>query len=160
MPSFDIVSKVDLQEVRNAVDQANREISSRFDFKGTDAKFEQQEEKITVKAENEFQLKQMQDILQAKLIKRGIAVGSVDLGKIETNLSEARQVVTIKQGIETELAKKIIRGIKDSKLKVQAAIQGDQIRVTGKNRDDLQDTIALVREQKNILPLQYINFRD
>jgi len=160
MPSFDIVSKVDLQEVRNAVDQANREISSRFDFKGVDAKFEQQEEKITVKAESEFQLKQMQDILQAKLIKRGIAVGSVDLGKVETNLSEARQVVTIKQGIETELAKKIIRGIKDSKIKVQAAIQGDQIRVTGKNRDDLQDTIALVKEQKQTLPLQYINFRD
>lgn len=160
MPSFDIVSKVDLQEVRNAVDQANREITTRFDFKGTDAKFEQQEEKITVKAENEFQLKQMQDILQAKLIKRGIAVGSIDLGKVETNLSEARQVVTIKQGIEAELAKKIIRGIKDNKIKVQAAIQGDQIRVTGKNRDDLQDAIALVREQKNILPLQYINFRD
>lgn len=160
MPSFDIVSEVNLQEVRNAVDQANREVDNRFDFKGTHAKFELAEEKITVHAQNEFQLKQMQDILQNKLIKRGIAPGSTDMGKIETNLSEARQLVTIKQGIETELAKKLVRVIKDSKLKLQAAIQGDQVRVTGKSRDDLQTAIALLKQQKIELPLQFTNFRE
>ncbi len=160
MPSFDIVSEVDMQEARNGVDQANREVDTRFDFKGTNAKYELSEEKITIRGQTEFQLKQMLDILQTKLSKRGITTGSLDLGKIETNLSDARQVVTIKQGIETDLAKKIVKIFKESKLKVQAAIQGDQVRVTGKKRDDLQEAIALMRQQKMTLPLQFTNFRD
>jgi len=160
MPSFDIVSEVDLQEVRNAVDQANREVGTRFDFKGTDSKYEQTEEKITLRAPTEFQLQQMMDILQGKLVKRGIAAGSLEIGKVESNLKEARQLVTIKQGISSELAKQIVKTLKESKLKVQAAIQGDQVRVTGKKRDDLQEAIALMRTQKITLPLQFVNFRD
>lgn len=160
MPSFDIVSEVDLQEVRNAVDQANREVSTRFDFKGSNAKIEHSETKINLTAQNEFQLKQMLDILEAKLIKRGIGIGSLTIGKINTNLNEARQEIIIKQGIESELAKKIVKIIKDSKIKVQTAIQGEQVRITGKKRDDLQEAIALMRQQKIELPLQFTNFRD
>lgn len=160
MPSFDVVSEVDLQEALNAVDQANREINTRFDFKGSNAKFELANNKITLRAQTEFQLKQMMDILEAKLTKRGITIGSLDIGAVLTNLSEARQVITIKQGIEAELAKQLVKTIKGSKLKVQAAIQGEQIRVTGKNRDDLQEAIALLRQQKISLPLQFTNFRD
>ncbi len=160
MPSFDIVSEVNLQEVRNAVDQANREISTRFDFKGANAIIEHTEENIKLTAKNEFQLKQMLDILENKLIKRGIGIGSLTIGKINTNLNEARQEITIKQGIDSELAKKLVKAIKDNKLKVQAAIQGEQVRVTGKKRDDLQEAIALIRQQKIELPLQFTNFRD
>ena len=160
MPSFDIVSEVDLQEVRNAVDQAQREVSTRFDFKGTNAKVEQAETKINLTAQNEFQLKQVLDILENKLIKRGIGIGSLTIGKINTNLNEARQEITIKQGIDSDLAKKLVKIIKDSKMKVQTAIQGEQVRVTGKKRDDLQEAIALVRQQKIELPLQFTNFRD
>lgn len=160
MPSFDVVSEVNMHEVTNAVDQANREVGTRFDFKDSHAKFKHQDTQITLQAQNEFQLKQMWDILQAKLTKRGIAIGSIEIGKIESSLSEARQTVTIKQGIDTELAKQLVKTIKNSKLKVQAAIQGEQIRITGKKRDDLQEAIALLREQKMSLPLQYVNFRD
>lgn len=160
MPSFDVVSEVNLQEARNAVDQANREVDTRFDFRGSNAKFELAETKINLTAQNEFQLKQMQEILQAKLIKRGIAIGSLEIGSIETNLKEARQTVTIKQGIESDLAKKLSKAIKESKMKVQVAIQGDQLRVTGKKRDDLQEAIALLKAQKITLPLQFTNFRD
>ncbi len=160
MPSFDIVSEVDLQEVRNAIDQANREINTRFDFKGTNAKIEQTDTKVNLTAQNDFQLKQMLDILENKFIKRGIAPGSLTMGKIISNLSEARQEITIKQGIESDIAKKLIKIIKDNKLKVQTAIQGEQVRVTGKKRDDLQETIALLRQQKIDLPLQFVNFRD
>lgn len=160
MPSFDVVSEVNLQEARNAVDQANREVTTRFDFKGTDANFTQAEEKITLRAQTEFQLKQMLDILETKLSKRGIAVASLEIGTIETNLKEARQIITIKQGIESDLAKRLVKIVKESKLKIQAAIQGDQVRITGKNRDDLQEAIALIRGQKIVLPLQFINFRD
>jgi cyclic-di-GMP-binding protein len=160
MPSFDIVSEVNLPEAVNAVDQANREVSTRFDFKGTDAKFELADTKITLRAQSEFQLKQMLAILETKLTKRGIAIGCLEFGNVLTNLNEARQIVTIKQGIETELAKKLVKTIKDSKLKVQTAIQGEQVRVTGKNRDDLQEVIALMRAQKINLPLQFTNFRD
>jgi len=160
MPSFDIVSEVDLQEVRNAVDQAQREVSTRFDFKDTNAKVEQAETKINLTAQNEFQLKQVLDILENKLIKRGIGIGSLTIGKINTNLNEARQEITIKQGIDSDLAKKLVKIIKDSKMKVQTAIQGEQVRVTGKKRDDLQEAIALVRQQKIELPLQFTNFRD
>lgn len=160
MPSFDTVSEIDIQEVRNAIDQANREITTRFDFKGSNAQFEFSDNKITLRAPNEFQLKQMLDILETKLVKRGIALGSIEQGAIETNLSQARQTITLKQGIDSELAKKLSRIIKDSKLKVQVAIQGDQLRVTGKNRDDLQDAIALLKTQKIPQPLQFTNFRD
>lgn len=161
MPSFDVVSEVDVQEIRNAIDQSNREVGTRFDFKGSDATFELQESKVTMRAKTEFQLQQMMDILQNKLIKRGIALGSLDIGKVETNLSEARQTVTIKQGIEVESAKKLVKEIKNSRLKVQAAIQGEQVRITGKKRDDLQEAIAMLRVQKVItLPLQFTNFRD
>lgn len=160
MPSFDVVSEVNLQEVRNAADQANREISTRFDFKGTDAQVVQQEETLTLQAQNEFQLKQILEILENKLIKRGIALGSLDVGKPESNIKEAKQTVTIKQGIDSELAKQLVKTIKNSKAKVQAAIQEEKIRVTGKKRDDLQEVIALLRQEKIKLPLQYINFRD
>lgn len=160
MPSFDVVSEVNLQEARNAVDQANREVDTRFDFKGSDAKFELAEQKINLRAQSDFQVKQMLEILQAKLIKRGVASGSLEVGPIESTLKEARQTVTIKQGIESDLAKKLSKAIKESKLKVQVAIQGDQLRVTGKKRDDLQEAITLLKAQKIELPLQFTNFRD
>ena len=160
MPSFDAVSEVDLQEVRNAVDQANREIGTRFDFKGVDAKFEQSDTEITLRAEVEFQLQQMMDILEKKLVKRKIDIGCMDIKEPETSLNAARQLVTIRQGIDTDTCKKMVKAIKAAKLKVQAQIQGDQVRVTGKKRDDLQQVIALLRESDFGLPLQYINFRD
>ncbi len=160
MPSFDIVSEVDLQEVRNAVDQANREIGTRFDFKGVDAQFEQNESEINLKAEQEFQLNQMMDILRQKLVKRGVDVAAMDIKEPQTSLNAARQAVLIKQGIETDIAKKMVKQIKASKLKVQAQIQGDQLRVSGKKRDDLQRVITLMRESDYALPLQYQNFRD
>lgn len=160
MPSFDIVSKIDPQEVTNAVDQANREVSNRFDFKGTDARFELVKTTITLFAPNEFQLKQLDEILKNKLAKRNVDVRSLDYKKIETNLNEARQAIDVKQGIDTEQAKKIVKLIKEANLKVQAAIQGEQVRVTGKKRDDLQSVIAMLRESKLNLPLQFENFRE
>ncbi|MES9833055.1 MAG: YajQ family cyclic di-GMP-binding protein [Candidatus Thiodiazotropha sp. LLP2] len=160
MPSFDIVSEVDLQEVKNAVDQANREIGTRFDFKGVDAQFEQTDSEISLKAEQEFQLNQMMDILRQKLVKRSVDVTAMDVKDPQTNLNAARQTVLIKQGIETDVAKKMVKDIKAGKLKVQAQIQGEQIRVTGKKRDDLQQVITLMRQSDYGLPLQYQNFRD
>ncbi|MES9845417.1 MAG: YajQ family cyclic di-GMP-binding protein [Candidatus Sedimenticola sp. PURPLELP] len=160
MPSFDIVSEVDIQEVRNAVDQANREVTTRFDFKGVDAKFEQSNEEIKLSAEQDFQLKQMMDILRQKLAKRNIDVGCMESKEPECNLNAARQQVVIKQGIDTDTARKMVKGIKASKIKVQAQIQGEQVRVTGKKRDDLQQVIALLRDSDYGLPLQFNNFRD
>jgi hypothetical protein len=160
MPSFDIVSEVDIQEVRNAVDQANREIDTRFDFKGVDAKFEQNEGEITLRAEQEFQLNQMMDILRQKLVKRKVDIKSMDVREPETSLNAARQLVVIKQGIESVTAKQIVKDIKASKLKVQAQIQGEQVRITGKKRDDLQQVISILREADYGLPLQFQNFRD
>lgn len=160
MPSFDIVSEIDLHEAANAVDQANREVSTRFDFKGSGAHYEHKDAEIKLLAETEFQLQQMLDILQTKLAKRGIDIACLDVGEVQTALKQARQTVTLRQGIEAELAKKITRSIKDSKLKVQAAIQGDKLRVTGKKRDDLQEAIALLRQGQWDLPLQFNNFRD
>lgn len=160
MPSFDIVSKIDSHELTNAIDQANREVINRFDFKGSSAKFEFSEDKITMTAPNDFQLKQMMDILQNKLAKRNIDLRVMDVQKPEIALHEARQVVNVRQGIDKEIGKKILKFIKDSKLKVQPAIQGDQVRVTGKSRDDLQAAIAFMRESKQEIPLQYENFRD
>jgi hypothetical protein len=160
MPSFDIVSKVDLHELDNAVDQTNREVTNRFDFKGTNARAELAENTITLIAPAEFQIKQVNDILRTKLSKRGIDVLCLETGKITENVNEARQIITVKQGIDQELAKKITRIIKDAKLKVQSSIQGEQVRVTGKKRDDLQEVISLLRNSKLELPLQYVNFRD
>ncbi|MGE7136538.1 YajQ family cyclic di-GMP-binding protein [Luteibacter sp. NPDC031894] len=160
MPSFDIVSEVDSHELTNAVDQANREVSTRFDLRGTSAKYELEENVITQKADNEFQLKQLLDILRGRLSARGIDVRAMDEGKVETNLAEARQKITIKQGIEQPIAKKIIAKIKEAKLKVEAQINGEKIRVTGKKRDDLQTAIALLRKADVEVPLQFENFRD
>lgn len=160
MPSFDIVSEVDLQEVRNAVDQANREVGTRFDFKGVDAKFEQSETDITLRAEQEFQLSQMLDIFRQKLVKRKVDVACMDIKDPETTLNAARQQVTIKQGIEMDVAKKMVKAIKAGKTKVQAQIQGEQVRVTGKKRDDLQQIIAMLKKADYGLPLQFTNFRD
>ncbi len=160
MPSFDIVSEVDLQEVRNAVDQANREVGTRFDFKGVDAKFELTDADIKLSAEVEFQLNQMMDILRQKLVKRDVDTASMDIKDPETTINAARQQVSIKQGIDSDSAKKMVKDIKGSKVKVQAQIQGDQVRVTGKKRDDLQQIIAMLREADYGLPLQFTNFRD
>jgi uncharacterized protein YajQ (UPF0234 family) len=160
MPSFDIVSEVDLQEVRNATDQANREVGTRFDFKGSDARFELDGAVITLHAHSEFQLEQMMDILQLKLVKRSVDIACLDAAKPETANNRARQAVTIRQGIDTDTARKMVKDIKGSKTKVQAQIQGEQVRVSGKSRDALQDVIALMRKGDYGLPLQYINFRD
>ncbi len=160
MPSFDIVSEVDIQEVRNAVDQANREIDTRFDFKGVNAKFEQSEAEITLRAEQEFQLNQMMDILRQKLVKRKVDIKSMDVREPETSLNAARQLVIMKQGIESVTAKQIVKDIKASKIKVQAQIQGEQVRVTGKKRDELQQVISILRDADYGLPLQFQNFRD
>ncbi len=160
MPSFDIVSELNAHEVANAVDQANREVGTRFDFKGTNAKFELNELVITLVAQADFQLKQMMDILRLKLSKRGVDVGCMKVDEPVMSGQTAKQIVTLRQGIDTELGKKIQRVIKDSKLKVQAAIQDKQVRVTGKSKDDLQSVIALVRGAKLDLPFQFTNFRD
>lgn len=160
MPSFDIVSELNTHEVINAVDQANREVATRFDFKGSDARFELKDQVVTLIAKAEFQLKQMLDILMLKLSKRGI---DVSCAKVEDPVvlgQTARQVVTLREGIDSELAKKLQRLVKDSKLKVQAAIQDKQVRVTSKSRDELQATIALIRKSNLDLPLQFTNFRD
>ncbi len=160
MPSFDIVSELNAHEVANAVDQANREVGTRFDFKGTNAKFELTDSVITLTAQADFQLKQMMDIVRLKLSKRGIDVACMKIDDPVVTGTTAKQIVTLREGIETELGKKIQRLIKDSKLKVQAAIQDKQVRVTGKSRDELQETIALVRGAKLDMPLQFTNFRD
>ena len=160
MPSFDIVSELNPHEVANAIDQANREVSTRFDFKGTNAKFELKEFVVTLSAPADFQLKQMMDILKLKLTKRGIDIVCMKVDEPVVTGTTAKQVATLRQGIETELGKKIQRLIKDSKLKVQAAIQDKQVRVTGKSKDDLQAAIALVRGGQLELPLQFTNFRD
>ena len=160
MPSFDIVSEVDRHELTNAVDQANRELTTRFDFKGVDAKFELDDTTIKQSAPSDFQLKQMEDILRGRLIARGIDARCLEFGEVETNLAGARQSITVKQGIERELAKKIQGAIKDAKLKVDTQINGDKLRVNGKKRDDLQSAIALLKAGEFERPLQFDNFRD
>jgi len=161
MPSFDIVSEINLHEVTNAVDQANREVNTRFDFKGSESNYSfDNKEVITLKTETDFQLKQMVDILQAKLLKRGIDIVCLKVNDPQINFKQAVQTINLQQGIQADFAKKIIKLIKDSKIKVQTAIQGEQIRVSGKKRDDLQEAIALLRNQPLEQPLQYINFRD
>ncbi|HWK75447.1 MAG TPA: YajQ family cyclic di-GMP-binding protein [Povalibacter sp.] len=160
MPSFDIVSELNAHEVANAVDQANREVGTRFDFKGTNAKYELNEYVVTLVAQADFQLKQMLDILKLRLSKRGIDIACMKVDEPVFSGQTAKQVATLREGIETELGKKIQRLLKDSKLKVQAAIQDKQVRVSGKSRDELQEAIALVRGGKLELPLQFTNFRD
>jgi cyclic-di-GMP-binding protein len=161
MPSFDIVSEVDKQEVRNAVDQVNKEVSTRFDFKGSDARVEQADYKLTIFADDEFKLTQVLDILMAKLAKRNVDVRCLDRGQVEkVSGNKVKQEVTVKTGVESELAKKIIRLIKDSKLKVQGSIQGDAVRVSGAKRDVLQEAIQLVKKSITEFPLQFQNFRD
>ncbi len=160
MPSFDVVSELDLQEVRNAVDQANREVGTRFDFKGVAARFELADGGIKLEAEQEFQLNQMMDILRQKLVKRQVDLGSLDPKDPVTTLNAARQEIGLKQGVDSESARRIVKAVKAAKLKVQAQIQGEQLRISGKKRDDLQETIAMLRGQDWGLPLQFINFRD
>ncbi|MBI5039675.1 MAG: YajQ family cyclic di-GMP-binding protein [Gammaproteobacteria bacterium] len=160
MPSFHIVSEVDRHEVNNAVDQANREIGARFDFKGSDAKIEYVENSLKLEAQSEFQIDQMRDILEKKLAKRGIDLAALKPDKVEESGTRARQKIEVRQGIDQDSGRKIVKFIKDSKLKVQASIQGDQLRITGKKRDDLQEAIALLRKSEIGLPMQYQNFRD
>lgn len=160
MPSFDIVSEVDLHEVRNAVDQSNREVGTRFDFKGSAAKFDLTDATITMTADSEFQLQQMMDVLAPRLSKRGVDLLCLKIESPTVSGRLAHQDILIRQGLEAVLAKKIIRLIKDSKAKVQAAIQGEQVRVTGKKRDDLQEVISMIKNEKWDMPLQFQNFRD
>ena len=160
MPSFDVVSDFDAHEASNAVDQAIREVNTRFDFKGTGSKFELDTQVITLTTQSDFQLKQMLDILRQKLAKRSIDVGCMDEQEVEISGSEARQKVILRRGIEADLARKLVKMIKNTKLKVQAAIQGDKLRISGKKRDDLQSVIGLLKEADVDLPLQYENFRD
>ena len=161
MPSFDIVSEVDMHEVRNGVDQSNREIGTRFDFKGVDARYELTESsEILVSAEVDFQIRQMLDILKTKLVKRGIDVKALKEGDVELSGQKAVMRVVVQQGIESDLARKLVKMIKQTKIKVQAAIQGEKLRVSGKKRDDLQGIIAMLKEASLNIPLQYNNFRD
>ena len=160
MPSFDAVSKLDMHELTNAIDQANRELSTRFDFKGTGAEFVREETVVTLKAQADFQLKQMLDILKQRLASRHIDIRAAEIDEPEINLASAKQKVTLKQGIDQPLAKDIVKRIKEAKLKVDTQIQGDKLRVTGKKKDDLQTVMALLRNADLKMPLQFENFRD
>ncbi|MDE1942959.1 MAG: YajQ family cyclic di-GMP-binding protein [Betaproteobacteria bacterium] len=161
MPSFDVVSEVDKQEVRNAVEQVNREVSARFDFKGSDARVEQNDYALTVFADDPFKLEQVKEILNLKLVKRGIDIRALEVKPEETiSGGKVKQLVTVKVGVETEIAKKIVKLLKDSKLKVQGSIQGTAVRVSGAKRDVLQEAIALIKSSDLGLPLQFNNFRD
>lgn len=160
MPSFDAVSKVDVHELTNAVDQARRELDKRYDLRGSGARFELQDCVISQFAQNEYQLKQLLDILRLRLAARGIDLRCLELGDVEVNLAEARRKITVKQGIDQSAAKKLIAQLKASRLKVEAQINGDKLRVTGKKRDDLQAAMALLRQSDVDVPLQFENFRD
>jgi uncharacterized protein YajQ (UPF0234 family) len=160
MPSFDVVSEFDSHELTNAVDQAVRELTQRFDFKGTDATFELEDATVTMVAPADFQLKQMLEILKLRIAKRGIDISCLEVKDPVVNLARAKQLVVLRQGIDQETGKKVSRLLKDSKLKVQAQIQGDKVRVIGKKRDDLQEAIAFLRNAEVDVPLQFNNFRD
>ena len=160
MPSFDIVSEVDMHEVANAIDQTNRELDTRFDFKGSDARVESTDAVLSLRAGSEFQIRQILDILHRKMAKRGIDIDALSEGDVETSGTRAMLEITIRQGIDQDSARKIIKLIKESKTKVQSSIQGDKVRISGKKRDDLQEIIRLLRDANTGLPLQYINFRD
>jgi uncharacterized protein YajQ (UPF0234 family) len=160
MPSFDIVSEVDLHQLTNAVDQAGRIVGNRFDFKGVNAAFEREERQVVLIADAEFQVEQMLDMLRSALVKCDIDPRSMEPGEVTPSGKQVRQTVTLRHGLDTVLCKKMVKAIKDSKLKVQAQIQGDQVRVTGKKRDDLQQVMALLRDMDLDMPLQFSNFRD
>lgn len=160
MPSFDVVSEVDKHALTNAVDQAGKVIVSRYDFKGVDAKFDRKDYEITMVADNEYQLSAMLDSLRSALLKNGIAVSCLDVKPVKTAGKQVKKDVVVRTGLESDLAKKLVKMIKDQKLKVQAAIQGDQLRITGKKRDDLQECMAMLRAADIEMPLQYTNFRD
>ena len=161
MPSFDVVSEADMIEVKNAVEQANKEITTRFDFKGSSAKVEQKDAELTAYADADFQLSQVRDVLTNKLAKRQVDVRFLDVGKIEKiGGDKVKQVIKVKNGIETEDAKKIVKVLKESKMKVQASIQGESVRVTGAKRDDLQAAMAMLRKDVPDMPLEFNNFRD
>ncbi|SHH12957.1 YajQ family cyclic di-GMP-binding protein [Massilia sp. CF038] len=161
MPSFDVVSEADMIEVKNAVEQSNKEITTRFDFKGSSAKVEQKDTELTAFADSDFQLSQVRDVLTNKLSKRKVDVRFLDVGKIEKiGGDKVKQVIKVKNGIETEDAKKIVKVIKESKMKVQASIQGESVRVTGAKRDDLQAAMAMLRKDVPDMPLEFNNFRD
>lgn len=160
MPSFDIVSELNTHEVANAVDQANREVTTRFDFKGSGAKFVFEKNTIRLSAENDFQIKQMMEILKNKLTKRGVDLGHMKMEEPVIQHKKAEQLITLQEGIDQESAKKIIKLIKNEKIKVQATIQSEKVRVTGKKKDDLQQIIEVLRKQELGLPLQFNNFRD
>jgi hypothetical protein len=161
MPSFDIVSEIDKHELTNAVDQANRELKNRFDFRGTEAKVEQSDKVLTLFADSDFQLEQLMDILRLKLVKRGIELGCLEVNDSVGYGKMRKQDVIVREGIDKDLSRKIVKLIKDSKIKVQAAVQGDSVRVTGKKRDELQEVIAMLKAEETIeMPLQFNNFRD
>ena len=160
MPSFDVVSDFDAHEASNGVDQANREVNTRFDFKGTGSSFTLEGQVISLTTQSDFQLKQMLDMLRQKLAKRGIDIACMEEQEPEFSGNEARQQVVLRKGIDTDLARKLVKMVKGSKLKVQAAIQGDKLRISGKKRDDLQAVITLLKNADIELPLQYENFRD
>ncbi|MCY3802861.1 MAG: YajQ family cyclic di-GMP-binding protein [Gammaproteobacteria bacterium] len=160
MPSFDAVSEVDSHELTNALDQANREISNRYDFRGSDAKIHQEDSALHIEAQSEFQIDQIYDILIQKMAKRGIDVGCLERGQVEEANMRARQALAVHQGIDQSIAKKMVKLIKDSKIKVQTAIQGDKVRVSGKKRDDLQKVMSMLRDAKLGIPVQFDNFRD
>lgn len=160
MPSFDIVSEIDMHEVANAVDQTNREIGTRYDFKGTDSGVAQAEGVLTLRSESDFQIRQIQDILYQKMAKRGIDIAALDAGKVEGSGKKASLDITVRQGIDQDMARKIIKLIKECKIRVQSSIQGDKVRVSGKKRDELQAAIGTIRDSNLDIPLQYINFRD
>lgn len=161
MPSFDVVSRTDLQEVDNALAGASREIGTRYDFKGSHCSIERAEAILTIKADDDFKLKQVVELLKAHLARRKVDAGAFDFGKPEqASGNTLRQIVTIKQGVDREIAQKIVRHVKDAKLKVQVAIQGDELRVSGKKRDDLQAAIARIKQLGITMPLQYVNFRE
>ena len=161
MPSFDIVSEADQVEINNAIDQTNKEVSTRFDFKGSDARVEVKEKVLTLHADDDFKLKQVTDILTGKLTKRGVDIRSLKYGDIEkVSGNKVKQTITVRTGVEQELSKKIVKILKDSKLKVQGSIQGDAVRVSSAKRDELQNAIALIKKSITDFPLQYNNFRD
>src|SRR3977135_2091224 len=160
MPSFDVVSEIDTHELTNAVEQSLRELAQCFDFRGTDATFELEETTVTLTAPADFQLKQMLEILKLKMAKRGIDIACLEVKDPEINLARAKQLAILKHGIDADAGRKVSRLLKDSKLKVQAQIQGEKVRVTGKKRDDLQDAIAFLRKAEFDVPLQFNNFRD
>lgn len=161
MPSFDVVCRADLHEVRNAVDQTNRELDTRFDFKGTNSRITQAEAVLTLDAPSKFQLEQVRDILHGRLAKRAVDLRALDPGKVEESGQRARQTINVRQGLDADQARAVVKRVKETKLKVQTAIQGDEVRVTGKSRDELQAVIAALRKAEDLeLPLTFVNFRD